>query len=196
MSLGTSIAYFASVALLILDSKSSVNSQMLSTTYFDSVVFLTLFVITGRYIEVFSKRKTADAVMELGQLRPTEAHLLDENGETNLVSVELLDIGDRVLVPTGSSPPTDGIIISGCSKFDESSLTGEARLIPKEIGDRVFAGTINKERSVTLSVDGSNGQSMQVLDILNSYFLGWTKLSPSFVKRKLAGLRLLKLQMP
>jgi P-type Cu+ transporter len=160
MSLGTSIAYFASVALLILDAKTPVNSHTTSATYFDSVVFLTFFVITGRYIETFSKRKTVDAVTKLTKLHPTEALLFEESGRTNLVPVELLDIGDRVLVPFGSSPPIDGIIISGFSKFDEASLTGEARLIPKGIGDRVFAGTINKERAVTLSVDGINGQSM------------------------------------
>jgi P-type E1-E2 ATPase len=160
MSLGTSIAYFASVGLLILDAKSPLNTQTTSTTYFDSVVFLTFFVITGRYIEALSKQKTADAVTELRKLRPIEALLLDENGETELISVELLDVGDRVLVPSGSSPPTDGIIISGSSKFDESSLTGEARLISKDIGDRVFAGTINKERVVTLSIDGISGESM------------------------------------
>jgi P-type Cu+ transporter len=160
MSLGTSIAYFASIILLILTAKSPVSSTASNTTYFDSVVFLTLFVIAGRYIETFSRRKTADAVTELKKLRPTEALLLHESGGTEVVSLDLLEVGDRVLVTPGSSPPTDGTIIAGFTNFDESSLTGEARLIPKRIGDRVFGGTINRGQVITVCVSCVRGQSM------------------------------------
>jgi P-type Cu+ transporter len=160
MSLGTSIAYFASIVLLILTAKSPVSSTTSNATYFDSVVFLTLFVIAGRYIEAFSRRKTADAVTELKKLRPTEALLLDENGRTEAVSADLLEVGDRVLVTPGSSPPTDGTVIAGSTNFDESSLTGEARLVSKGIGERVFGGTINRGQVITLSVGCIRGQSM------------------------------------
>jgi P-type E1-E2 ATPase len=160
MSLGTSIAYFASVALLVLGATSSPSSTTFTTTYFDSVVFLTFFVISGRYLEAFSRHKTADAVTELGKLRPTEALLLDEGDNHRLVSVDMLEAGDKVLLTAGSSPPSDGTIISGYSKFDESSLTGEAQLISKGIGDQVFAGTINRERAVTISLESITGQSM------------------------------------
>lgn len=160
MSLGTSIAYFSSIILLILAAKSPVGSTISSTTYFDSVVFLSLFVIAGRYIEAVSRRKTADAVTELKKLRPTEALLLEEHGRTEIVSADLLEVGDRVLVTPGSSPPTDGTIIAGFTSFDESSLTGEARRIPKRIGDRVYGGTINRERVITMCVGSIRGQSM------------------------------------
>lgn len=160
MSLGTSIAYFASVILLVLASKTPVASATSGTTYFDSVVFLTLFVIAGRYIEAISRRKTTDAVTELKKLRPKDALLLDEQGRTETVSADLLEVGDRVLVPPGSSPPTDGTIIDGFTDFDESSLTGEARLIPKRIGDRVFGGTINRERVITICVSCIRGRTM------------------------------------
>jgi P-type Cu+ transporter len=160
MSLGTSIAYFASIALLTLDATSPPSSTAFTTTYFDSVVFLTFFVISGRYLEAFSRHKTANAVTELGKLRPTEALLLDESNNTQSVSVDMLEAGDKVLLTVGSSPPNDGTIISGSTKFDESSLTGEAQLVPRGIGDQVFAGTINKESVVTISIEGVNGQSM------------------------------------
>jgi len=157
MSLGTSIAYFASIVLLILNARSSTEN---STTYFDSVVFLTFFVIAGRYIEAFSRHKTAGAITELKKLRPKEALLLDENDRTERISAELLEVGDRVLVTTGSSPPTDGIIISGFTKLDESSLTGEAKPISKGIGEQVFEGTINRERVITMCVSSVRGQSL------------------------------------
>lgn len=160
MSLGTSIAYFTSVALLILGATSPPNSSAFTTTYFDSTVFLTLFVLAGRFLEAFSRHKTGDALSELRKLCPTDALLLDERYNAQLVSVDMLEVGDKVLVTAGSSPPRDGTIISGCSNFDESSLTGEAIFVAKGIGDQVFAGTINGERVVTVSVDTISGQSM------------------------------------
>jgi P-type Cu+ transporter len=146
MSLGTSIAYLSSIALLVLASKDSSN-----TTYFDSVIFLSFFVITGRYIEALSRQKTADTISELKKLRPVEALL-----EEGTVPIEQLEVGDRVLVPLGACPPTDGIVIAGATYFDESSLTGEARPVHKRLGDQVFAGTINKEQVVTICVTGGS----------------------------------------
>ena len=146
MSLGTSIAYLSSIALLVLASKDSSD-----TTYFDSVIFLSFFVITGRYIEAFTRQKTADTISEIKKLRPTEAFL-----ESGKVPVDQLEVGDRVTVPLGASPPTDGIIIDGATYFDESSLTGEARPVYKTIGDQVFGDTINKGQVITVCVTGGS----------------------------------------
>lgn len=83
MSLGTSIAYISSVAQLIA---AGVNPPLVpdnTTFYFDSVVFLTLFLLIGRLIEAYSKAKTGDAVTMLGNLRPTEALYVYFNAPQN-----------------------------------------------------------------------------------------------------------------
>lgn len=78
MSLGTSIAYLSSVAQLIAAGVSpSTTGPHDDSFYFDSVVFLTLFLLIGRLIEAYSKSKTGDAVTMLGKLRPTEALLIE-----------------------------------------------------------------------------------------------------------------------
>lgn len=96
--MGVSIAYFSSVVSLGLAATRSPSSKYdngPSTTYFDSVVFLTMFLLignsilllllfpltrlpsrTGRYLEAFSKSHAANSVSLLGQLRGTEALLL------------------------------------------------------------------------------------------------------------------------
>src|SRR5271169_4128009 len=99
--------------------------------------------MTGRYLEAYTKHKAADAVSMLAGLRPTEAILDSIGNNEERVSPDLLEIGDIVKVPNGSTPPGDGIIISGTSKFDESSLTGESRPVHKQVGDSVYVGTIN-----------------------------------------------------
>ncbi|KAG9317307.1 E1-E2 ATPase-domain-containing protein [Chiua virens] len=78
VSTGVSVAYFASVALLALavSQPPASNGVADATTYFDSVVFLTLFLLCGRYLEAYSKARTADAITALSSLRPAEALLV------------------------------------------------------------------------------------------------------------------------
>lgn len=77
------------------------------------------------------------------------------------VDAELLEVGDVVRVLHGASPPADGIIVSGGgAAFDESSLTGESRLVKKQVGEKVFVGTINKAGVVDVRVDEIGGRTM------------------------------------
>jgi P-type Cu+ transporter len=95
----------------------------------------------------------------LAGLRPVEAILDTVNGDER-VSTDLLEAGDIVKVPNGSSPPGDGTILSGTSKFDESSLTGESHPVHKYIGDSVYVGTINLGSVVTVKLEAIGGSSM------------------------------------
>ncbi|KAF8971242.1 E1-E2 ATPase-domain-containing protein [Flammula alnicola] len=213
ISLGVSVAYFLSIVLLVLaaiDNRSS-DGMGDTTTYFDSVVFLTMFLLIGRYLEAYSKGRTSDAITDLGKLRPAEAYLLvpfsDSNRSSPLIrdlsfdvekgdinseveaslakpgfqvqkiSVELLEVGDIVRVVNGSTPPADGIIVSGESTFNESSLTGESRPIKKAVGDQVFLGTINTAQVVDVKVGAIGGETMldQIVHLVRD---GQTKRAP------------------
>jgi len=182
ISLGTTIAYFSSIAELAIAATQPRSAEMaasaMDASYFDSVVFLTMFLLMGRFIEAYSKAKTGDAVTSLGKLRPTEAVLVrDAEAEGQKVSVDLLEVGDVVLVPHGSSPPFDGVIVSGSSTFDESSLTGESRLVNKKVGQQAFSGTVNKGGPVSLKLTSISGSSMldQIIKIVRE---GQTKRAP------------------
>ncbi|KAG2118762.1 heavy metal translocatin [Suillus discolor] len=213
VSTGVSVAYFSSIALLILAATqlpaSSGTAQ--DTTYFDAVVFLTLFLLLGRYLDAYSKARTADAITALSLLRPSEALLLTINSASasttpaivprndlekcdvsfdngsfiaspgfrfERVPVDLLEVGDVVRVQNGATPPSDGTIVSGAeTSFDESSLTGEARLVKKNAGDKVLLGTINKSRAVDVRVDAIGGVTMldQIVQIVRE---GQTRRAP------------------
>src|SRR6202034_4336989 len=126
------------------------SSGTLSDSYFDSVVFLTMFILIGRFLEAYSKAKTGDAVTSLGKLRPDEAILIDSTEQGGRkVSADLLEIGDVVRVPHGTSPPFDAVVLKGAATFDESSLTGESRPVSKASGDTVYSGTVNKGGPIT-----------------------------------------------
>ncbi|KAL8763429.1 MAG: hypothetical protein Q9184_000737 [Pyrenodesmia sp. 2 TL-2023] len=205
ISAGTSVAYVSSVALLIhsatmapVSSSDNSSSHNPSTnhptshnpTYFDAVVFLTFFILAGKYLETRTKAETGSAVAGLGKLRPQEATLVlsdskDHDSDTSIfvtsttkkISVDLLEIGDIVVVPHGSSPPADGIIKAGSSKFDESSLTGESRDVAKSEGDTVCAGTVNTGGPVQVEVTGLGGTSMldQIIAVVRE---GQSKRAP------------------
>jgi Cu+-exporting ATPase len=189
MSAGTSVAYFPSIAVLALDSRKAGGGKEQPSTYFDSVVFLTMFILAGRYLEAYSKAKTGDAVTLLGKLRPSEALLVrstpeSDDSEPNIptgsvenINVDLLEVGDLVRVLHGASPPADGAIISGESTFDESSLTGESRPITKKAGDQVFSGTVNTGSPIIVRVTEISGSSMldQIVKVVRE---GQTKRAP------------------
>ncbi len=171
ISLATTIAYFSSIAELAIAATQPSDTANLSasTSYFDSVVFLTMFLLIGRFLEAYSKAKTGDAVSSLAKLRPTEALLVESPGtgslqstgpSTRKIPVDLLESGDVVKVLNGGSPPSDGVMVDGTSQFDESSLTGESRLIAKGLGDEVFAGTVNKANPISVRISSVSGTSM------------------------------------
>lgn len=199
ISSGTSVAYFASIALLALAASQPRGMMGDVTTYFDSVVFLAMFLLIGRYMETYSKGRTADAITALGKLRPSTAllvapssvpptsgpmsgdleksrpeseHLVVGKGmAVSTVSTDLLEVGDVVRVLGGATPPADGTIVSTAqATFDESSLTGESKPVKKAAGDQVFLGTINRGNAVDIRVDTVGGQSMCARAVLSRLF--------------------------
>jgi heavy metal translocating P-type ATPase len=182
ISLGTTIAYISSVAQMIAAGVNKEADVPEDRFYFDSVVFLTLFLLAGRLIEAYSKSKTGNAVEALAKLRPSTALLVEPDtikggSQTTTVDIDHLEHGDMIRVPHGASPAADGIIISGESNFDESSLTGESRPIKKKDGDEVFAGTVNKGAAITIRITGTSGKSMldQIVEVVRE---GQTKRAP------------------
>ncbi|KIK52304.1 hypothetical protein GYMLUDRAFT_251345 [Collybiopsis luxurians FD-317 M1] len=188
VSAGVSIAYFSSIALLALAAiqPRSPDGKGNLSTYFDSVVFLTMFLLIGRFIEAYSKAQTAGAISALASLRPEKALLVIPASEdfaiysvassfdeaeiekprlgasrTTTIDVDMLELKDIVRVPHGSSPPADGVILQGeYGIFDESSLTGESKPIRKEGGDKVHVGTINRGDVVHICVSEVGGMTM------------------------------------
>jgi P-type Cu+ transporter len=180
ISAGACVAYFSSLAVLILDATEKpmpARGRHSSDTYFDTVTFLTFFILIGRFLEAYSKTKTGDAVAMLSKLRPSKAMLCGSNGPFP-VAVDQLEVGDVVQIPHGTSPPTDGIITQeGPFLFDESSLTGESKPVKKNRGDEVYTGSVNVSDPVRIKVTSIGGTSM--LDrIVNVVREGQAKRAP------------------
>ncbi len=91
-----------------------------------------------------------------------EKQIAESGSRVQKVPVDLLEIGDVIRVPCGSTPPRDGIVVSGQSLFDESSVTGESKPIKKNPGDNVFLGTINVGQAIDVRINVAEGETMLV----------------------------------
>src|SRR5260221_944880 len=79
---------------------------------------------------------------------------------TTSIPVEDIELGDHILIQPGDVPPADGIIVSGSTSIDESSLTGESLPIFKGKGDAVMTGTTNLTSPVVIRVNEVGDQTM------------------------------------
>ena len=114
-------------------------------TYFDASVMIITFVLTGKLMEERAKKGTASAIRALMGLAPKTARLV--TGEE--VPISTLQKGDVIEVKAGEKIPVDGTITQGAEPtIDESMITGEPIPAFKNIGEKVFAGTIMKQGSL------------------------------------------------
>ncbi len=127
MELSMVIAIIASLALL----------------QFLPAIVVTFFAIMSEFVEGFIVRKGRKNIETLYSLAPRKALVRNENGQTKLLEIEQVNVGNVIAIREGDVIPVDGVIISGSSTVDQASITGESIPIEKNVGDSVFAGTIN-----------------------------------------------------
>ena len=131
--------------------------------YLEAAVGITTFILLGRYLEARAKRRSGAAVRALLELAPSEVTVLTASGEA-IVDISRLHVGDRFVVRPGERVATDGVIVSGHSALDASTVTGES--IPVEVGpgDAVVGATVNTHGRLVVEATrvGADTQLAQV----------------------------------
>lgn len=135
--------------------------------YFESAGTILTLITFGKYLETKSKGKTSDAISKLINLAPKTAIVLKDNKEVEVL-VEEIEKGDTIIIKPGESIPVDGVVISGSSSIDQSSITGESIPVQKEIGDYVISGTINKNGVLKIEATkvGENTTLSQIIKLV------------------------------
>ena len=140
VSLGTSAAYFFSVAVTLWRETFHQPGAM---TYYDvSAVVITL-VVLGRWLEARARGRTSEAIRRLLSLAPRTARVIRDGAEMDVPTAEVA-VDDYVRIRPGERIPVDGVVTEGASTVDESMLTGESLPLEKGPSSRVFAGTVNR----------------------------------------------------
>ena len=141
IALGTSVAYFYSVAVLFFPEVLPVKVGE-HDVYFEVSAVIIAFVLLGKYMEEIIKKKSSAAVRRLLDLKPAIAHVLRDGQEVDLPAESVM-VGELLIVKPGEKIPTDGNIVEGQSSVDESMLTGESMPVDKRPGSAVIGGTLN-----------------------------------------------------
>lgn len=141
IALGSSAAYFYSVALFFTDIHAHV--------YFETAALIITLILVGKYLEARAKSQTSSSIKALIGLQPKTARVL-RGGVEQDVPVAEVRRGEIVFVRPGEKVPVDGTIITGHSSLDESMVTGESLPVEKGEGDDVIGATLNKTGSFQL----------------------------------------------
>ncbi|MCX6722886.1 MAG: heavy metal translocating P-type ATPase [Candidatus Staskawiczbacteria bacterium] len=138
---GTATAYFYSLINLIL---LSIGKEIsMDSFYFESAIFILVFISLGNYLQAITKGKTSAAIKSLMGLQPKTATIIRDGREFD-IPISEVKVGDIILVKPGQKIPVDGIVVDGYSGVDEKAITGESIPTEKKIGDTVIGATINK----------------------------------------------------
>ena len=145
VSLGSFSSFIYSLYLVFkmctLDTMDAMS--ILHGLYFESASMILVLISVGKLLEERSKGKTTNAIQSLMNLKPKTA-IKKINNEEVIVDIDQIQIGDIFICKPGSQIPVDGIVTSGNSAVDESSLTGESLPVDKETGSKVYAATLNQ----------------------------------------------------
>ncbi len=120
--------------------------------YFDSAVTLLFFLLIGRYLDRRARGRARSAAERLLAMRGGAVTLLLPDGGRKSVPVEAVECGQRVLVAAGERIAVDAKVLDGRSEIDSSLITGESLPRPVQLGETVFAGTLNLAAPLTLEV--------------------------------------------
>jgi len=132
----------------------TISQPAVGEVYYDTVVNFIFVILVGRFLEAKSKRHAVDATQRLMDLQPRVAHVVRDN-ETHIVPIRSIQVDETILVKPGDKIPVDGFIISGNSSIDEAMLSGESAPVRKCSGDKLSAGTINIENTLTVKVSAT-----------------------------------------
>ncbi|WP_314067743.1 heavy metal translocating P-type ATPase [uncultured Vagococcus sp.] len=172
---------------------------------FQEGALLIVIFASAHFLEEYAEGKSKREITNLMKMNPTEARLIQDDGSTKIVEVTALGIGDHLKVLNGDQIPTDGVILSGYSAIDESSINGESMPREKTVGDDVFGSTINGNGTFTMEVtkDSQDTLFSKILQLVNQSQSNLTKtgtkiqqLEPLYVKSVLMIVPLFILMMP
>jgi len=124
----------------------------------------------GEALERYAEGRASAAVHALEQDAPRVAHRVGANADIQDVPVELVVVGDLLLVRPGEMVPCDGVVTDGSSHVDTSRLTGEPLPVRASIGATIASGSLNVDGPLTLRATATAGESQyaRIVELVRS----------------------------
>lgn len=138
--------------------------------YFDSFTMFVFFLLTGRWLELRMRDRTAGALEAVLNRLPDSVRQRQADGSWALVSIRRLQVGDVIEVMPGEAFAGDGLVLVGQTQVDEALLTGESRPLARGAGDRVIAGSHNLSGTLQVQIEqvGAATRYAQIVALMES----------------------------
>lgn len=146
IGLGVGVAYVYSLIATLLpgvfpESFRSHGGEV--AVYFEAAAVIVTLILLGQVLELRARSQTSSAIKKLLGMAARSARRIREDGTEEDVSIDDVQVGDRLRVRPGEKVPVDGSVLDGNGHVDESMVTGEPIPVDKRPGDEVIGGTIN-----------------------------------------------------
>ncbi|MBZ0275739.1 MAG: cadmium-translocating P-type ATPase [Anaerolineae bacterium] len=119
----------------------------------EGAILLFLFSLSN-VLQDYAIGRSRQAIKGLLKLYPAEAKVR-RDGAVQVVKLGAIQPGDIILIEPAERIPVDGIITNGRSAVDQSPITGESLPVEKNVGDKVFAGTLNQQGALDVQATGA-----------------------------------------
>ena len=153
------------------------------STDFNEAVAVMLFYQIGELFQGYAVGKSRRNISELMDIRPDYANL-ESGGELEQVDPDEVPVGSIIVVQPGEKVPIDGIVVSGRSTLNTSSLTGES--MPRDVseGSEIFSGCINLSGVLRIRTTREFGESTvsKILELMEESSSRKSK-SENFISR-------------
>ncbi|UTB32660.1 MAG: HAD-IC family P-type ATPase [Methanobacterium sp. ERen5] len=124
----------------------------------EGAVVIFLFYI-ALYLENYAGERARKSIASLLKLVP-ETATLKKDGITSNIHVHDVKVGDILVVKPGDKVPIDGKVIKGSTSINQAAITGESMPVNKDLGDDIFAGTLNQEGYIEMEVTKESDQTV------------------------------------
>ena len=135
---------------------------------FFTAIVIAFFVLFAELLEGYTVGGGRKAIEKLIDALPRQV-TVRRDGREQQVAADALSAGETIVIRPGERIPVDGMVTKGSSFVDQSSITGESLPVEKVEHADVFAGTINKNGVLEVSVqrvgrDTTFGKIIQVVE--------------------------------
>ncbi|MHB1600912.1 MAG: heavy metal translocating P-type ATPase [bacterium] len=150
-----------------------------SGVFFDTAAMILILITFGKFLEASAKRSSLSGLHNLTRLKPDFA-ALDIDGIEKDIDIKNVKAGDVLSVKAGDPIPADGKLVSEFATIDESMFSGEPLSVNKKSGEKVFAGSINKDGTIKIKAEA---------EIYKSYLFKMIRFAEKAYNMKIEPLR-------
>ncbi|MFP4644587.1 MAG: heavy metal translocating P-type ATPase [Spirochaetales bacterium] len=127
---------------------------------FEGALLLFLFSLSN-VLQNFAMDRTRNAIRALSALRPDTAIVLESADSQRGTDkpIKEIPVGAYLQVRPGDRIALDGVVVSGQSTVDQSSITGESLPVEKSVNHEVLSGTMNQEGELVVRVTKTSNES-------------------------------------